>query len=147
LACTHYSPVAPFNLEPIIYPASLQTAYPCLCHHCDFALRLSEGASIRQLWFDIAVPRYNYLIELGESTVRPQGAHDGSEEDGGTQQGRRGYRWLEPVLEDARRIKEEQGKAVAAFIAGMMRDFGRRWGAREEERLVRVLRGVGRSDT
>jgi hypothetical protein len=143
----HYSPVAPFNLEPIIYPASVQTTYPCLCHPCDFALRLSEGASLRQLWFDIALPRYNYLIELGESTVRPQGAYGGSKEDGTTQQGRRGDRWLEPVLEDARRIKEDQGKEVAAFIAGMMRDFGRRWGVGEQERLMRVLRGVRGSDS
>lgn len=142
-ACTHYHAVAPLNLEPILYPSSLQTTYPCLCLPCDFTLRLSEGASIRQLWFDIAVPRYNYLIELGESVIRPQGAPGKSQEDGWMPQARREeYRWLEPVLEDARRIREEQGKIVVRFAAGIIREFTRRWGEGQGERLRRALRNV-----
>jgi hypothetical protein len=126
-------------LESIIYPSSLQTTYPCICSQCDFALRLNEGVSIRQLWFEIAVPRYNFLIELGESKVRPHGER--LQEDGWAARARREYRWVEPVLEEARRVREEQGRMVVEFVRGSIGEFGGRWGTAERERLRRELRG------
>jgi hypothetical protein len=89
------------------------------------------------------VPRYNFLIELGESVIRPQGAPGKSQEDGWIPQARREeYRWLEPVLEDARRTRDEQGKIVVRFAGGIIREFAGRWGEGQGERLRRALRSV-----
>jgi hypothetical protein len=139
-ACTHYHALAPLDIESIIYPSSIQTTYPCLCSACDFTLHLQQGASIRQLWFDIAVPRYNFLIELGESTVRP---HGGRQENGWTPRENRAWRWVGPVLEEARRIREEQGRRVVEFVRESIEEFGTRWGREEGERLREGLRGIG----
>jgi hypothetical protein len=109
-----------------------------------FTLSKKTGATIRQLWFDIAVPRYNFLIELGESTVRPPQRYVGADndDDGWVPRTRREYRWVEPVLEEAKRVRKSQGKMVVECVRGSVRDFGRRWGEGEAGRLRAELRGV-----
>ena len=51
--------------------------------------------------------------------------------------------WVVPAVEEAKRIREEQGQMVLEFVRGFIAEFGSRWGQGERGRMRGELRGFG----